>query len=129
METDGQSEREMVKQLWETANVITAFTVAQSLGVMYFAIEKAEVVRNWASLVWIAALLILGGAGAYTRAVLKCRESEEKLRHLLKDNATVLEVSRLAARGRVATIIIFNVLAAVVTIVAQHVFAVPVARS
>jgi len=125
METDENSEREMIKHMWDTANVITAFTVAQSAGVMYFAIEKVDVVRNWGALVWVAAVLILGGAGAYIRAVVKCYDSEVKLRRLLSQHSTILEVSQSAFRGRVATIVIFNVLAAVVTVVAQYIVAMP----
>jgi hypothetical protein len=106
---------ELVKQMWDFGNLITAFTVAQSLTVIYFALEKTTIVHDWRSYVWIAICLILAGAGVYGLAIWTCYNAERRLRALLDHPALVMETSLLIARGRLVTALMFNCMAASAT--------------
>ena len=109
---------ELVKQMWDFGNVITAFTVAQSLTVIYFALERIEIVKAWLCYSWVAIFLILTGAGVYGVAIWSCYRAERRLRTFLEQPLLVLDTSLLVARGRVATALIFNCMAASATIFA-----------
>lgn len=103
---------ELVKQMWDFGNLIAAFTVAQSLTVIYFALEKTAVVREWLGYVWIAIFLILAGSVVYCVAIWTCYRAERRLRELLEHPPLVMETSLLIVRGRLATALMFNSMAA-----------------
>jgi hypothetical protein len=111
---------DLAKQLWDLANLITAFTVAQSVVVIYFAIEKFSAAGAWKNLVWVAILFIISGAGLYSYAVWACYRSERQLRALADQSSLVLEVTQRIARYRVITIMLFNSCAALITGMAAH---------
>jgi hypothetical protein len=116
METDPAED--VVKQMWDFGNLITAFTVAQSLTVIYFSLEKVNIVREWLSYAWIAVFLILAGTAVYGSAIWACYRAERRLRLLLDHPSLVLDTSFLVVRGRLATVTMFNCMAASATIFA-----------
>lgn len=106
------SAEDLLKQMWEFANLITAFTVVQSLTVIYFALEKTATVREWREYGGLAIALILAGAGVYVLAIGRCYAAERQLRSLLGQHPLVMKVSRFAFYGRVLTTLAFNSMAA-----------------
>jgi hypothetical protein len=112
---DNKPVDDLIKQMWDFGNVITAFTVAQSLTVIYFSLEKTAIVKDWLSYAWIAITLILAGAGVYSTAVWVCFRSERRLRQVLNQPAVVLETALVVFRGRIATVLMFNCMAASAT--------------
>jgi hypothetical protein len=115
---DSKPVEDLIKQMWDFGNVITAFTVAQSLTVIYFSLEKAAIVKQWLGYAWIAAILILAGAGVYGIAVWTCFRAERRLRQLLNQPDVVLDTAVLVFRGRIATVLMFNCMAASATVFA-----------
>ena len=107
---------DLVKQIWDLGNLITAFTVAQSLTVIYFALEKTNIVRQWLDYAWVAVLFILAGAIVYALAILACYRIEERLRQFLKHPPLVIDTSRTIARARLVTAVMFNCMAGSATV-------------
>ena len=114
--TDGRID--LIGKLWSIGNVITGFTVLQSIAVIYFALEKTDVVKRWDAFVPLTILAIAGGTGLYMWVVWLCFKLERCLRNEINDSATSIEISRKVFVGRLVTIAIFNGLAFSITIMA-----------
>jgi hypothetical protein len=103
-----ESAEELVKQLWNLGNVITAFTVAQSLTGIYFILEKPALVKIMKVYAIPGCSVIMAGAGVYCVAIWSCHRLECNLRASLGQPPVVLRTSRKVMRARLATILMFN---------------------
>jgi hypothetical protein len=111
---------DLAKQLWDLANLITAFTVTQSVVVIYFAIEKFSGAGAWKQFAWLAIVIIMAGAALYAYAVWACYRAERNLRTLLDQSTVVLETTQRVAIYRVITILTFNSCASTITWMASQ---------
>ena len=111
---------DMVKQLWDLGNLTTAFTVAQSLSVMYFSLEKTATVHAWLRYSWGAVFLILSGSGLYAAVIWACYRRERTLRASLHHPTVVMDTSSKILQGRIVTVFMFNGMAALITILAMY---------
>jgi hypothetical protein len=115
---ENQAADELVGQTWNLGNWITAFAVAQSLTVIYFALEKVDIVHAWNQYSWVAIVMLLAGAGVYAVAIWGCHRAERRLRIFLGQPSIVLDTAKLAAYGRLATVLMFHCMAAAATLFA-----------
>jgi len=113
---------DLISKLWNIGNVITGFTVIQSIAVIYFVIEKTVFLKKWDTFVPLSIMSIVGGAALYMFAVYLCYKAEHNLRNAINEDVKHIKISTNVFIGRLVTIAIFNLLAISITMIAWFEF-------
>lgn len=104
-------------KLWDLANLITGFSVAQSLGYMY-AMNEAHLLPHIQSMRVPIGIVIVVFSGLYVTAIVWCHRAFTKL----QDSKSQNDLTGVTARvrfGQMLIIIVFGSLALTVTVLAK----------